>query len=183
MITRRQLLIGSTGIAAATTAGFLGYAYHKGWVGFGPYGMPPVALAPVPGVTQGGKPVPGVDASTRGQSLTLLNIWASWCPYCRSEHHLLMELALDPRVTLIGVVGDDSETKVAAYLKGAGNPFAQLSVDHKRVVLRGLRQRGYPSTYLLRPDGSVIYKHPGALTEDVIASQLEPAIARASKPA
>lgn len=177
MTSRRNLLIGSLGLAATATAGFLAFSYRKGWIGFGPYGVPKVALQPVLGVTTGGKVVPGIDFIARKPGLTVLNIWASWCPYCRSEHHLLMELAMDARFTLIGLVGDDSEAKVAEYLKNAGNPFAELSVDHQRVILRGLRQRGYPSTYILREDGSVLYKHHGALTADVVRKDLLPQIA------
>ncbi|MBT4806205.1 MAG: redoxin family protein, partial [Acidiferrobacteraceae bacterium] len=41
------------------------------------------------------------SADLRGE-VWLLNVWASWCVACRSEHPLLNELAAQDLVTLVG---------------------------------------------------------------------------------
>ena len=33
----------------------------------------------------------------------LLNVWSTWCISCRQEHPVLLEMAKNPAVTLIGV--------------------------------------------------------------------------------
>jgi len=41
-------------------------------------------------------------AAMRGK-VWLLNVWASWCTACRSEHPLLVELAKTGQVNLLGL--------------------------------------------------------------------------------
>src|SRR5512145_230234 len=62
-----------------------------------------------------GKPAPvftlaRVDAPEKSFSpqemrgkVWLLNVWASWCVSCRQEHPVLVEMAKNPAITLIGL--------------------------------------------------------------------------------
>ena len=175
MLSRRTLL----SVSALGGFGALGmwYGWRTGRIALGPVDLPEVALPPVPGVTFAGAPVPGVDTQAFRDKLVVLNFWASWCPYCRSEHHLLMELAADPKLALVGVVMDDTAEKVAGYLNAEGNPFRYLSIDAKREIIRPMRQRGVPSTLVIPPGQTrSAFKHPGALTKPVIANALRPVL-------
>lgn len=51
----------------------------------------------------------------------LLNVWATWCPACRSEHGYLMSLA-EKGVQLIGLNYKDDRTKALSWLDDLGNP-------------------------------------------------------------
>lgn len=137
-------------------------------------------LSPVPGVTFRGAAVPPIQRQAFFEGVTLVNFWASWCPYCRSEHHLLMDLAKKPGLRLFGIVVDDTESKVAEYLNAEGNPFQRLSVDRSRAYSRAFKQRGVPATYVFRQDGVFQHKINGAMTESVVAERLLPAIQAAS---
>lgn len=173
MISRRVVLgLGALGSVALFGAGAYG-AWKTGRIQVGPADLPDIQLPPVDGVTRNGVAVPGICTRKRGDQTLLLNFWASWCPYCRSEHALLMELAKDPRLTLVGVVTDDSAGPVAKYLAEAGNPYHQLSIDSKREIVRSMRQRGIPTTMLVRPGQTrVSFRHIGPLDESVIQERI-----------
>ena len=37
------------------------------------------------------------------KKFTIINIWASWCMPCRSEHPILMDLSKNPNLNLVGL--------------------------------------------------------------------------------
>src|SRR3954451_24477607 len=64
---------------------------------------PAFALPALDGLHAGGKPVPGLAREDLDVRVTVVNVWASWCAPCRQEHPLLMELAKDPGIRLVGI--------------------------------------------------------------------------------
>jgi cytochrome c biogenesis protein CcmG/thiol:disulfide interchange protein DsbE len=143
----------------------------------------PATAAPLPAITlpgladlrdRDGRPVPGIEPDTFRRGFALLNVWASWCPYCRSEHGLLTDLSRDPRLRLVGVVWQDKPESATAYLNGHGNPFHAVGVDEAGVLARALRQRGVPGSYLVDRDGRVVLRHAGAMTADWARDVLKP---------
>jgi cytochrome c biogenesis protein CcmG/thiol:disulfide interchange protein DsbE len=161
-LVRRALLVGAPallatgcGVAAAST-------------------LPPVTLPGLPGLYDPvGQPVPGIDPDTFRRGFALLNIWASWCPYCRGEHGILEEIARDRRLRLVGLVWQDKPETAAAYLNQAGNPFHRVAVDRDGVIAGALRQRGVPSSYLVDAKGEIVARIPGALTEEWVRTVLK----------
>lgn len=137
-------------------------------------------LPPIPGVLFDKKPVPGLTRAAFTEGVTLLNIWASWCPACRIEHPELMALSTQPNVRLFGLAADDTEANAGSYLKEHGNPYHRLSVDQGRIYQRALKHRGIPQTYVFRADGGFVDKISGELTAALIRDRLNPAILRAT---
>lgn len=178
MISRRTFLASSTlGGAALFGAGTYA-AWQTGRIQVGPTDLPEAELPAVPGVVRNGLPVPGFSTIRRDERPLIVNFWASWCPYCRSERALLMQLAKDSRIKLVGIVTDDDEANVVRYLAEHGNPFEELSIDARRVVVRAMRQRGIPTTMLVQPrESRVAFRHVGPLSEAIIASEITPRIA------
>src|SRR5262245_61882033 len=64
---------------------------------------PATDLPPVAGLERDGKPVPGLAASDFKGAVTVLNVWASWCVPCHDEAPLLVQLARDARIRLVGI--------------------------------------------------------------------------------
>ncbi|OYY23570.1 MAG: thiol:disulfide interchange protein, partial [Azorhizobium sp. 35-67-15] len=92
---------------------------------------PTLALPPLAGLLDNGAPVPGLDGTDFKGKVTLVNVWASWCAPCREEHPLLMGLAKDPRLRLIGINYKDAPDNARRFLGQYGLPFAAVGTDPK----------------------------------------------------
>ena len=64
---------------------------------------PQTALPPVAGLVRDGQPVPGLAPADFAGAVTVLNVWASWCIPCHDEAPLLMRLADDKRIRVVGM--------------------------------------------------------------------------------
>jgi cytochrome c biogenesis protein CcmG/thiol:disulfide interchange protein DsbE len=175
--TSRRVVLG-LGAAGALLAG----AYivrRKGWPRFTPAGMPagPFTLAPVEGlIARGGSPLPSFSRADIERAVSVVNVWASWCPYCRSEHQTLMEFAKSEQTPFFGLVYEDTADKARSYLSAAGVPYDALGVDENRRYTIALGIVSVPTTVVLDRRGTVVKSLQGPLTPDRIRTDLLPAI-------
>lgn len=144
---------------------------------------PATDLPPLPGLLRDGTQVAGLsNADFKGQ-LSLVNVWASWCAPCRQEHPLLMELARDKRIQVVGINYKDKPDDARRFLGDMGNPFALVGADVKGRNAIDWGVYGVPETYLVDGEGRIIYKHVGPFSPQSVKDDLIPAIEKASKPA
>ncbi len=59
------------------------------------------------------------DADLRQGHVTLVNVFASWCPECHDEHGLLLAMAADPKLKAVGVTLDGIVYKDKARTRAA----------------------------------------------------------------
>src|SRR4029450_9098342 len=90
---------------------------------------PRTDLPPLPGLERDGKAVPGLDSAEFQGRDTVLSVWASWCVPCREEAALLMTVAADPRVRVVGMNYKDQPDNARRFLGRYGNPFAANGTD------------------------------------------------------
>jgi len=106
----------------------------------------------------------------------LLNIWASWCPACRDEHPLLMEIAKNNSIPIIGLNWKDDKKAAINVLKKTGNPY-QLSIfDPNNKVGIDFGVYGAPESFIIDKKGIIRYKHIGPLNSKTWYNQLLPII-------
>ena len=140
----------------------------------------PVAdLPPLPGLQRDGKSVPGPGATTFQGSVTLVNVWASWCVPCHDEAPLLEQLAKDNRIQLVGINYKDSPDNARRFLNRYGNPFSAVGRDEAGRASIDWGVYGVPETFLVGRDGRIAYKLIGPITPDNLAQSLKPAIEKA----
>lgn len=122
-------------------------------------------------------PTPGFAASdlAKGQ-VTVVNFWASWCGPCVEEHPLLVELAKEPGVKLVGVNYKDEPDNARRFLGRYGNPFAALGVDPKGRGAIEWGVYGMPETFVVDGQGRIAYKHVGPISPQSLAEKVLPAI-------
>lgn len=111
-----------------------------------------------------------------GGQVSIVNVWASWCAPCRVEQPQLMELARDPRVQVFGINYRDAPGDARAFLEELGNPFDRIGVDADGRAGLDWGVTGPPETFIVAPDGTIIAKHIGAITPEVLRRDFEPAI-------
>lgn len=105
----------------------------------------------------------------------LLNVWNSWCAPCREEHPFLLELARIG-VPIYGINWDDDRDKALAWLNEVGDPFVASAVDEVGDVAIAYGVYGYPETFLINPEGTILVKHFGPLTPEIWAGKMAPAM-------
>ena len=140
---------------------------------------PSLDLAPLEGLTVDGVAVPALtDAAIKGK-LALVNVWASWCVPCRQEHPVLLELSRDPRIVLVGINYKDKTENALRFLGELGNPFAAVGIDPNGKAAIDWGVYGVPETYLVAPDGEILFKQIGPFTVEALRDKLLPAIEKA----
>lgn len=95
----------------------------------------------------------------------LVNFWGSWCPSCYHEHPYLMQLS--QTVAIYGVNWKDEPASAKAFLQQGGNPYQQIVVDDHSELAIGMGVYGAPETFLIAADGTIIYRHAGAMSAEV----------------
>lgn len=91
--------------------------------------------------------------------LLMINVWATWCGPCRHEMPSLQRLAQrlgEDRLELVGLSVDGDEHVVREYLIENGITFPSLLDSDLSEVFGVLGVRVYPSTFFVRPDGTLV---------------------------
>ena len=67
----------------------------------------------------------------KNDSLSLINVWATWCVGCRLEHSYLMELE-KKGISIIGINYKDDKGKAFKWLDQFGDPYVKNIFDEFR---------------------------------------------------
>lgn len=132
-----------------------------------------VALADLkPGTKAPSFSLPTIDGKTftlaekfkQPGNVVLLDIWATWCPPCRSEiPHLvaLQKKFQGKKVVFVGVAIDDEKSAVADFAKSNRINYT-IAHDPRGSKLRNLYSiQGVPATYIIDKKGVIRYAHSG----------------------
>lgn len=136
-------------------------------------------LEPLAGAIRDGAPVPALTAQSGKGKLTLVNFWASWCVPCRQEHPIILSLSQDPRLTVVGVNYKDGSENALRFLGELGNPFSAIGLDPVGKMAIDWGVYGIPESYLVGPDGTILYKRVGPFDDKSLKEGLFPAIEKA----
>ena len=106
----------------------------------------------------------------------LLNVWASWCPTCRIEHDLLMDLSAQG-VKIVGVDFQDDSDTARAYLADAGDPYLPEHLsDPEGLYAVELGLTGTPETYVIGSDRRVYQHIVGAIDPVIWEQRVKPCL-------
>jgi cytochrome c biogenesis protein CcmG, thiol:disulfide interchange protein DsbE len=122
---------------------------------------------------------PALTTAAISGRLTLVNVFASWCVPCRQEHPMLLELSKDPRVNVVGINYKDRNDNALRFLGELGNPYSAIGVDPNGKAAIDWGVYGIPESYLVGPDGTILYKKVGPFDPESYQTQLMPAIEKA----
>jgi peroxiredoxin len=99
-------------------------------------------------------------------SLTLVNVWATWCTSCREEmadleaiHRAYASRGL--RVIAVSVDGGNGD-RVRRFVQAEGLTF-DVAHDPDGRVQQLYRVAAVPETYLISPDGRLVWRQSGGL--------------------
>jgi len=140
---------------------------------------PATDLPAVAGLERNGQPVPGIVPADFKNAVTVLNVWASWCVPCRDEAPVLLKLAADKRIRLVGINYKDQADNARRFLGRFGNPFAASGADANGRAAIEWGVYGVPETFIVGRDGRIAYKLVGPLTPENLEQVMKPQIEKA----
>jgi thiol-disulfide isomerase/thioredoxin len=112
----------------------------------------------------------------RGKTL-VVNFWATWCEPCREEMPSLDRLRArlgEKSFEVVAVNVGESPERVARFTKAVPVTFPIL-YDRDSATARRWKVRGYPTSYVIGPDGRIRYYFVGELdwARDDVARVIE----------
>jgi thiol-disulfide isomerase/thioredoxin len=116
----------------------------------------------------------------------VVNFWASWCPPCREETPLFVDLQQQygsAGVQFVGIAIDDPRP-VQTFVDDHGVNYPTLLGDMRAVDLSkrlGNRFGGLPFTVVTRADGRIVLRHAGELTREQLEPLLQSLLAERSR--
>ena len=108
----------------------------------------------------------------------LFNVWGTWCGECRAEHAMLVEVGHSGAVPIIGLDWKDEDDHALEWLAQLGNPYQAIAVDHDGRTAIDWGVYGAPETFLVNPQGVVVYKLVGPLTRESWSQEFLPRLAQ-----
>ena len=138
-----------------------------------------------------GKPAPeltgpGIDggtvrlASYQGR-FVVLNFFASWCVPCHEEHDDLIRFSEEHKAkgdaAVVAVLFDDDAAHARAFFAKNGGDWPVVDDPNGKVAL-DFGVRGPPESYLVGPDGTVLAKFVGQVTDTSLDNLLRQAEGR-----
>jgi cytochrome c biogenesis protein CcmG/thiol:disulfide interchange protein DsbE len=106
----------------------------------------------------------------------VLNVWGTWCGGCREEHDTLLAIARQKTVPIVGLNWKDDNALAQNWLRQLGNPYAVVAEDREGRTAIDWGVYGAPETFLIGPDGLVLYKHIAPMTMEVWNTKFLPRI-------
>jgi len=129
----------------------------------------------LPNLTDPARVVSSADLKGRWY---LFNVWGTWCGECRAEHEMLLEVRRAAVVPLVGMDWKDDDAQALSWLAQLGNPYDAVAVDRSGRTAIDWGVYAAPETFLVNPQGIVVFKQVGALTPEVWMRDILPRLPR-----
>lgn len=117
------------------------------------------------------------DTDLRGH-VSIVNIFASWCPPCEAEHGLLMQLKTEHGIAIYGINYKDSDSGRLDYLQRLGNPYVAVTSDREGNLGKLWGMVGVPESFIVDGNGMIRYHLRAPLTDELIRNEILPLIRR-----
>lgn len=110
------------------------------------------------------------------KEIHLLNVWGSWCGYCKEEMPFLAELSKN--IKIVGLDYRDKPQSALDFLQKFGNPYWLNLDDGKGSLALNLGVNGAPETYLIDRNGIIRYRYSGPINRQIWQNEFLPVIER-----
>jgi cytochrome c biogenesis protein CcmG, thiol:disulfide interchange protein DsbE len=151
--------------------------------GYDPHELPSALIdKEAPSFSLAGLNGPQVDRDGLRGGPVLINFFASWCLPCRVEHPLLLRLAEQDHVKLIGIAYEDKPEDSTALLARVGNPYQNIGIDRDGRVGLDFGVYGVPETFVLDKTGHIRKRFVGPLTAQQVDNELLPLLKDLGRP-
>ena len=108
-------------------------------------------------------------------SWVIVNFWATWCSPCIKEIPMLSELAKTEKPVqpvVIGIAFEEIETaRLRKFMETMKMDYLILRIGEVPLIpFEPLK--GMPTTFVVSPEGKIVYRHIGLVTKADLLNQL-----------
>jgi cytochrome c biogenesis protein CcmG/thiol:disulfide interchange protein DsbE len=136
------------------------------------FSLPPIEGGPGKGFS---------SADLRAGRVSVINVFASWCGPCRTEHPFITRLATLKVAKVYGLNFKDNPKSALRWLREFGDPYAAHGVDNDGRVSIDWGVYGIPETFIIDNSGTIRYKHVGPINGDILEDEILPVIKKLSR--
>jgi cytochrome c biogenesis protein CcmG/thiol:disulfide interchange protein DsbE len=135
-----------------------------------------------------GKPIPAfqlerletpgemlTEADLKGQ-VSLLNVWATWCPACKYEHPFLTMLSRRNIMPIYGINYRDERALAIKELRREGDPYTINLYDKDGRLGLDLGVYGAPETFIVDHNGIIRFRYAGPIDQNIWKETLYPMV-------
>jgi thiol-disulfide isomerase/thioredoxin len=104
-------------------------------------------------------------AEAKGK-VVFLNFWATWCPPCVAEMPSIQRLyeKIKDQEIIFACISNEDPSKVSRFVREKGFTFPIYTLQGAPPV--AFKTRGIPATFILSPDGKIVFRHVGSAKWD-----------------
>jgi cytochrome c biogenesis protein CcmG/thiol:disulfide interchange protein DsbE len=95
--------------------------------------------------------------------VVLINVWGTWCVYCKYEHPYLVDIAKSGRVALYGLNYKDERIAANQWLKDYEDPYVFSIFDESGRLGVDLGVTAAPETFVIDDKGIIRMKYVGPI--------------------
>ncbi|MFA6032153.1 MAG: TlpA disulfide reductase family protein [Myxococcota bacterium] len=116
-----------------------------------------------------------------GQSISLdtlrgkpfvLNLWATWCPPCRREMPMVIDVARGSNVAVLLVNQGEDVEKVRRFLAAENLPADDVVLDPRSTVGSALGSPAFPTTIFVDAGGRIRSSHAGEISRAALMAAI-----------
>ncbi|PZX12784.1 thiol-disulfide isomerase/thioredoxin [Palleronia aestuarii] len=115
-----------------------------------------------------------VTLSDRNGTPLVVNLWATWCPPCRREMPMMLEVAGQAEgIDVVFANQGETPPQIASFLDETGLDGDGIVFDPDGQLLGGLGAMGLPTTLFFDAQGSLVSAHTGEISRAAFTSAIE----------
>jgi len=137
-----------------------------------------------------GKPMPNFSLATlldENKTVTkadlkgdviLINVWATWCVYCKYEFPDLIDIAKKENISLYGVNSKDDRAMAKQWINNLGNPYIFSVFDEEGSLGLDMGVYGAPETFVVDHHGIIRKRFAGVINPSTWRQEFKPLLAQ-----
>lgn len=139
---------------------------------------PPRDVTTLPAMQLTGLDGEVVQLAGRGKPV-VLNLWATWCPPCRREMPMMVDMAARAQgVDFIFANQGESADRVRAFLTAQGLSSGGMAQDPEQKLMSRLHAIGLPSTLVFDAKGALVATQLGEVSRAALSRMIQKAHGR-----
>lgn len=109
--------------------------------------------------------------SMRGQPF-VVNLWATWCPPCRREMPMLIDMAETSSTPILLANQGETSSQVAAFLASNGMADDAVALDPAQAMARAAHAKAFPTTLFIDAGGRLVGVHAGEISRAALSAAI-----------